>query len=201
MSDTQTTTPETTQAPAPVVSSRGMSFTTLDDGRIRADFPKLEPIYITPGELPEELMPLAVDAGLKDRLRGYTNKLSGDARTPEALRALVAIGVENLQKGIWALERGQGPSGEVSMEAEAAYLFRKNRHDALVAKGEASGEYPGTLEDDAAQFNALDDEKKKRLKGNLAFQKALEQVKMDRAQKRAAKLAEKAPAPTEGVDF
>lgn len=186
MSDNQTP-----AAPQPATSSRGMSFTTLDDGRIRCDFPGLEPLHVVPGELPEELMPLAVDAGIKDRLRGYTNKLSGDARTPVALRALVEVGIANMLKGTWNLERGQGPGGEISMEGEAAHLYRKARAE---AKGET---YTGTMEDDAMAFSALLDDKKKILRANVSFQAALESVKIERAQRRAAKLAQKEATQTE----
>lgn len=192
---------DNTQAQAPAAEpkkTRQMSFTVLDTGEIRADFgPGLDPIAFNPAELPEGIFPQAVAEGVISRLRGYTSKLGDSDRTPSNLRAAIAKGLENLQAGIWAVQRAPGAGAEFSIEAEAAFLYRKGKFEA----DNAGQVYSGTLEADAEAFAALSDEQKAKLKKVPRYAAAYAQVKADRAAKKAAKLAEKATVSEEDADF
>jgi hypothetical protein len=184
MSETQT--PEKT---------RQMSFTVLEDGTVRADFgPGVDPLSFHPATMPEALFPSALAAGFIGRLRGYTSRLAGDARTPAALAAAIAKGIADLRAGIWAAEREPG-TGEVSMEAEAAYVFRVKRAE---AKGE---KYEGTLAEAVAAFDALSDEQKKTLKALPRYQLALAEIKAKRQAEKAIKLAKKVSQDEEDSPF
>lgn len=181
----------TAAVPTPEKNKRQMSFTVLPDtGDIRADFgPGLEPIQFAPSSLPEAIWASAMAEGLMSRLRGYTSKLADNNRTPENLRAAIAKGLENLRAGVWTVQREPG-LGEISIEAEAAHIYRKMKFEA-----ENPGqEYTGTLADDAAAFAALADDKKATLKKVARYQAAYAQVKASRAAKKAEKLAKKADA-------
>lgn len=170
-------------------NARQMSFTVLPDtGDIRADFgPDLEPVQFHPQELPEVIWAPAMAEGLISRLRGYTSKLTDDNRTPENLRAQIVKGLENLRAGVWTIQREPG-LGDISIEAEAAHVYRKMKFEA-----DHPGEvYQGTLAQDATDFSALPDEKKALLKKVPRYEVAYAQVKADRAAKKAAKLAKKA---------
>jgi len=184
----------TPQAPAEK-SARQMTFAILEDGTVRADFGEgIEPISFHPATLPESLFPQALAGGFINRLRSYTSRLNGDGRTPAALHDAVAEGLSDLQKGIWAREREAG-LGEISMEAEAAYRFR-------VKRAESRGEtYDGTLESAVADFRALSDDQKAKLKALPRYQLALAEVKAERQAKAAEKLAKKVTADEEDVSF
>ena len=201
-----------TQTPAPTAEpkkTRQMSFTVLETGEIRADFgPGLDPIAFNPAELPEGIFPQAVAEGVISRLRGYTSKLSDSDRTPANLRTAIAKGLENLQAGIWAVQRAPGAGGEYSIEAEAAYLYRKGKFEA-----ENPGQvYTNTLAQDAEAYAALSEDtknpdgtvtqgQKSKLKKVARYAAAYAQVKADRAAKKAAKLASKAEESEEESDF
>lgn len=174
--------------------TRQMSFAVLDDGTIRADFgPGLDPLTLDPQALPENLMVLAISEGIISRLRSYGSKLTGEARTASALRDVMAGGIANLLAGQWKVERAPGEGGEISQEAEAAYLFRVKRAE---AKGET---YSGTMAEAAEAFAALDDAKKKQLKAVPLYQIALLEVKAKRNAAKSAKLAKKAEEDTEAL--
>jgi hypothetical protein len=176
-------------------TGRQMSFAVLDDGTVRAEFGTgIDPLTFHPAKMPEPLFPAALAAGFIGRLRGYTSRLVGEGRTPEALRAAIAKGIADLQAGIWAAEREAG-AGEISMEAEAAYVYRVKRAE---AKGE---KYDGTLEAAAEDFGNLTDEQKKVLKALPRYQLAYAEVKARRTAERAEKLAKKVEAGEDLVDF
>jgi hypothetical protein len=184
-----TETPVETPAPTPEKSTRQMSFTELDNGDVRADFgPGLDPVVFTPAALPEALLAAALTEGVIARLRSYTSKLVGDSRTPANLRESIVKGVDNLfAKGIWKIEREPGePGASISIEAEAAWIFRQKR---AAAKGE---DYLQSLVDCAKDFGALSDDKKKQLKAVPAYQVAYAAVKARKAAENAAKLAKAA---------
>ena len=188
-------TPETPETPVEKTTKRQMSFSVLDTGEIRADFgAELEPLILAPASVPEEIQAAAVTEGLISRLRGATSKLADADRTPENLRAAIAKGMENLLAGIWKIERAPG-TAEVSIEVEAAWLFRKLRAE---SKGE---EFTGTLAEAAENFAALTDEQKKTLKALPRYQAAAAQVKADRQAKKAAKLSAKADAEEDDSPF
>jgi hypothetical protein len=164
-----------------------MTFTVLDDGTIRADFVGLEPLILDPAAVPEHVQAAAIAEGYISRVRGYTSKLEGADRTPEALRAAVSRGFAALLNGVWKAEREAGKV-EVSIEAEAAYLFRAAR---AKAKGE---EFVGTLEEAVTNFAALTDGQKKQLKAVPLYQAQLATVKAQRATLKAAAAQKKAEA-------
>lgn len=183
---------ETPVTPVPEAKAvRQMSFTELDTGDVRADFgPGLEPVVFTPAALPETLLAAALTEGVVARLRGYTSKLVGAARTPEALREAILKGVENLfTHALWKIEREPGEGGTtISIEAEAAWIFRQKR---ALAKGEA---YTQDLADCAKDFSALPDEKRAALKAVPLYKIAYAEVKARKAAENAAKLAKQAAA-------
>ena len=193
---TDNQTPETPDvAPAEKTTKRQMSFSVLDTGEIRADFgAELEPLILAPASVPEEIQAAAVTEGLISRLRGATSKLADADRTPENLRAAIQKGMENLLAGIWKIERAPG-TAEVSIEVEAAWLFRKLRAE---SKGE---EFTGTIAEAAENFAQLTDEQKKTLKALPRYQAAAAQVKADRQAKKAAKLSAKADADEDDSPF
>lgn len=195
---------ETTTTEAKTATVRQMSFTILDDGHIRAEFgPGLDPITLDPQSLPEDIFPHALAEGIISRLRSYASKLSGDERTPAALRDATLIGVENLQAGKWKVERAPGSgSSEVTIEAEAAHVYRKGRF----AETNPGEEYTRTLEQDAEDFSKLTDDtkdeagkvtlkgQKSKLKETQRYQVALATVKAARSAAKAAKLQAKIKA-------
>lgn len=182
-------------APAPEASGRQMSFTVLDSGEIRADFgPGLDPLVLNPGAIPESLIAAAVAEGLMSRARSYTSKLTGDSRTPEALREVIAKAFENMLAGIWKVERAGAGGSDFSIEAEAAWIFRAKRAE---AKGEP---FTGTLAEAAAAFSGLSDEQKKTLKGLPLFKLAYAEVKAKRDAEKLEKLKADA-SKAEGFDF
>jgi len=191
MSDdnTQVLTPEApveSPAPAEAPKKRQMSFSVLDDGQIRAEFGEgVDPILLNPVDVPESLRLAAVTDGLISRLRGYTSRLSDEARTPKALAEAVAKGVSALKSGVWKIEREAGGATEFSQEIHAAFLFRAMR---AAKKNE---EFTGTIEEAAANWAALDDEQKKKVKALPLYQQALAEVKAKAAQAKAEKLAKK----------
>lgn len=181
-------TPEQTPAATPAASTRQMSFTPLEDGTVKAEFgPGLEPLIFSPALAPEKLLPEILTEGVIARLRGYTSKLTGDDRTPAALRAQVAKGIENIfEKGLWKIEREAGEGGSaISIEAEAAWVFRTKR--AAVQ----SKEYTETLAEAAAAFGALSDEQKAKLKAVPLYAVSYAEVKARRMAENAAKMAAK----------
>jgi hypothetical protein len=166
--------------------TRQMTFTVLEDGTVRADFGEnVEPLSFLPATLPESLFPNALAKGFISRLQGYTSRLSGEDRTPGKLREAIAKGLTDLRAGIWAAERTPGAGEEISIEAEAAHVYRAKR---AKAKGE---EYTGTLEADAEAFSALSDEQKTKLKGLSLYKLAYAEVKAARQAAKATKLAKK----------
>lgn len=198
MSETQAATPK-----------KQMSFTILDSGEIEATFgPNVEPLRLSPGEVPEAVQLLAISEGLISRSRGYVSRLEGNERTPENMRAQVAKAFDNLRAGVWKLERGEGGgSAEFTIEIEAAWLFRK-------MKAEAKGEnFTETIGETATMWAALtDDEKdadgkvvtkgqKSQVKALPRYQQALAQVKARRAAEKAAKLAKRADEAEEDSPF
>lgn len=186
MSD-ETTAPETTPETTPEEKkTKQMSFTLGEDGTIRAEFGEgVEPVTLATLAVPETLHAAAMAEGIISRLRGYTSKLQGDARTPAALRAAVAKGAENILAGVWKIERAPGEGTEYSIEVEAAFLFRQMR---AKAKGE---EFTGSIQEAAESFGKLTDEEKKTLKALPRYQLALAEVKSKRAAAKAEALAKK----------
>lgn len=174
--------------------TRQMSFTVLEDGSVRADFGEgIDPITFMPASLPETLFPQALAKGFIINLQGATSRLSGDDRTPAALRDAVAERLDGLKAGKWGVERVAG-EGDISIEAEAAHVYRQDR---AAAKGET---FTGTLADTAADFALLSDEQKEKLKAVSGYKLAYAKVKASRAAKKAEKMAKK--VTTEGeVDF
>lgn len=200
--ETQTTEPVNTVtdgdpapvSPTPEEKGRQMTFTVLDSGEIRADFgPGLDPLTLNPGEIPESLISAAVAEGLMSRARGYTSKLTGDARTPAALREVIAKAFDNMRQGVWKIERVGGGS-EFSIEQEAAWVFRAKR---AAAKGET---FTGTLEEAAAAFTGLSDEQKKTLKGLPLYRLCYAEVKAKRDAEKLEKLKADA-SKAEGFEF
>jgi len=188
MSDDTNTGAEGAETETGKTNVRQMSFSLLDDGNIRADFDGQEPLFLNPAQLPENITSAAVTEGVISRARGYTSKLAGDSRTPEALRAAVEKGFAALLAGVWKIERTAGEGSDYTIEQEAAHLFRQLR---AKAKGE---EYTGTLAEAAAQFATLTDEQKKQLKALPRYQQAYAEIKARVAAEKAAKLAKKADA-------
>lgn len=190
-----------TQTQAEPKKTRQMSFTILDTGEIRADFgPGLDPVAFNPAELPEGIFPQAVAEGVISRLRGYTSKLNDSERTPVNLRSAIVKGLENLQAGIWAVQRAAGAGAEHTIEAEAAYLYRKGKFET----DNVGQIYAGILDADAEAYVALSDEQKAKLKKVPRYAAAYAAVKADRAAKKAAKLAtkaDKAEVSEEDTDF
>lgn len=197
MSDQDTNTPqEAPVAPTAEAGKRQMSFTVLEDGTIRAEFGEgIEPLHLNPAAVPETLQVDAMTEGLISRARGYASKLVADARTPAALRDAIAKAFENLLAGVWKIERAAGEGGEVSMEVEAAFLFRQMRAAATNAKlrEQNAPEVPftGTLAEAAEAFGKLDEESKKELKALPRYQLALAEVKAKRQADKLAKMAAK----------
>ena len=170
-------------------SKRQMTFTVMDDGTVRADFPDagLEPFTFAPSSIPEASYPDALTEGVLSRLRGFMSRLTGDARTGEALRAALVDGWAKLSAGEWKIERTPGEGGvSYSIEVEAAFLFRQKR---AAAKGET---FTGTIEEAAANFASLGEEQIAKLKTVPLYKLAYAEVKAARATANAAKLAKKA---------
>lgn len=182
MSDETSTAPEVvaTEAPAKV---RQMSFTTLEDGTIRAEFGEgLEPLFLNPALLPESIITACVTEGAISRARGYNSKLEGAARTPAALREGTAKAFENLLAGLWKIERSGTGIAEFTIEIEAAHLFR-------VMRDKAAGKvYEGTMADVSENWAKLTDDQKKQVKALPRYQLALSEVKEKRAAEKRAKL-------------
>jgi hypothetical protein len=199
MSDENTTTAADTlsEPAAKPEKKRQMTFTVKDDGAIRAEFGEgVEPVEMSPTSLPEALAAAALTEGVISRLRGYTSKLTDKDRTPEALRAAVAKGVENLLKGIWKIERAPGEgTPDYSIEVEAAHLFKTMR---AAAKGE---QFTATIAETADAFNALDDEQKKKLKALSKYQLAYAEVKAARAAAKLEKMKKDADEEGDEVGF
>jgi hypothetical protein len=197
MSDDQNTpevdAPEADAPTAETGTKRQMSFALLDDGTIRADFTGLDPLILDPAAVPEHVQAAAIAEGYISRVRAYTSKLTDKERTPEALREAVAKGFAALLAGIWKVAR-EASAAEVTIEAEAAFRFRRAR---ALAKGE---DFTGTLEEAVTQFAALTDDQKKQLKAVPLYQAQLAEVKAERATAKAAKLMEKAKESPE-ADF
>jgi hypothetical protein len=197
MSD-QENTPVDVAPEAPVAEkpeakkTRQMTFTVLETGEIRAEFGEgVEPLVLSPAQVPEALQAAAVTEGLISRLRGYTSKLVDKDRTPSALAAAVAKGMENLKAGVWKIERAPGEgTPDYSIEVEASFLFRQMR---AKAKGEPV-ESAGTIEQAAENFAKLSDEQKKTLKALPRYQLALAEVKAARAAAKLKALTEKVEA-------
>lgn len=180
-------------------STRQMSLTVQDDGVIRAEFgPGLDPLTIDPAKLPEDILPQAVAEGIRSFLRARGSKLSGEARTPAALHAATAEGIADLLAGKWKADRVSTASADVTIEGEAAHLYRKTRF----AETNPGEDYTGSMAADAAAFAALADAQKAKLKAVPRFQVALATVKAARMAARAAKLEKKAAATeVEESDF
>lgn len=185
---------ETVQNPAPIApapapapaKTRQMTFTVLDDGNIRAEFGEgIDPLLLNPASVPEKLQVAAVTEGLISRLRGYTSRLTDTDRTPANLAAAIKKGMENLQAGVWKIERAAGEGAEFPIEIEAAFLFRQMR---AKAKNE---DFKGTLAEAAENFAKLTDEEKKTLKALPRYQLAYAEVKAARAQAKLKALSEK----------
>lgn len=201
MSDENVNPENTPENPAPAPApekaegaGRQMSFTVLDTGTVKAEFgPGLEALDFNPATLPESILADAITEGVISRLRGYTSKLTGENRTPEKLREAVVKGLENLfSKGIWKIEREPGdPGSTISVEAEAAYVFRQKRYASLVAAGKPAAEV-GDLVTAAKQFASLTEEQKKQLKEVPLYKVAYAEVKARRAAENASKLAKAA---------
>lgn len=185
------------EAPKPETNKRQMSFTQTEEGVIVANFGEgIDPLTLAPLDVPETLQAAAMTEGLVSRLRGYTSKLEGDARTPEALREAIAKGMDNLRKGIWKIERAAGEA-EFTVEVEAAWVFRKMR----AAAQTPPIDYTETIEQVAEVFGKLTDEQKKQLKALPRYQLAMAQVKAERAAKKQAELAAKLDKQGEDVGF
>lgn len=187
MSDTETQTPETT--PETQAKKRQMTFTVLDDGTVRADFPDsgLEAYTFNPSAIPEALYPDALTEGVINRLRGHMGKLVGGARTPEAMRQTLIHGWETIQKGVWKIEREAGV-GTFSAEVEAAWLFRQKR---AVAAGQPI-ESVGTLAESATAYAQLSDKNKAKLKATPLYKAAYAEIRARNALANASKLQKKA---------
>lgn len=188
MSDVQTAPTQT--------RNRQMSFTVLDSGEIRADFGEgAEPFTFNPASMPEALFPAAVAKGVIANLSGATAKLTGADRNPVKLRAAVVGRWDLLKSGVWGAPRGEGAGEEISIEAEAAHLFR-------VKRGEKTGTpYTGTLDESVAAFASLADEQKAKLKETPLYKLAYAEVKQARAAAKLAKMQAKADAASGDVDF
>lgn len=182
------------QTPEAEGSKRQMSFTVLENGTVRAEFgPGLDPVEFDPSALPESIWASALAEGVISRLRSYGSKLQGENRTPANLREATVAGLEKLKAGEWKVERIPG-MGEVSIEAEAAHVYRKTK------AADAGEEYTRTLAEDAAAFAALSDEQKDKLKKTSRYLAAVAAVKAERNAKKAEKLAKKAKTEEE-IDF
>jgi hypothetical protein len=173
-----------------------MSFTVLDTGDIRADFGEgIEPFTFNPATMPETLFPTAVAKGVIANLSGATAKLTGDDRNGANLRKAVVGRWDLLKSGIWGAPRGEGAGEEVSMEAEAAHVFR-------IKRGEKKGQpYTGTLDQSAADFAALSDEQTAKLKDTPLYKLAYAEVKAARSAAKLAKLQKKAAEAGDDGDF
>lgn len=185
MSEDTNTTPagETTPEKA---TSRQMAFAILDDGSIQASFgPGLENITFLREEFHPSTIEPAISAGIVSRLRAFTSRCTGDERTPENLRAAIALGVESLKKGEWAAERTPAAL-ETTIEVEAAWGFRKAR---ATAEGR---EFTETLAETAVAWAALTDEQQAKVKALPRYAAILAAVKAQRAAAKAAKAAAKA---------
>ncbi len=184
------TTPETTTEK----SKRQMSFAVLDSGLIQASFgPGLDPVTLNPAEVPEAIQAAAVTEGLISRARGYTSKLTEANRTPEKLRDAIVKAFAQLMTGVWKVERDGIAGAEISIEAEAAYLFK-------VKKAESKGEtFAGTMAEAVEAFSKLTDEQKKQLKELPRYKVCYAEIKARRALENVKKL-EKAAAASEAED-
>jgi len=181
--------------PTPQTRNRQMSFTVLDDGNIRADFgPGADPILVNvTSDLPASLYPQAVAKGFIANWSGATAKLAGEGRNPLSLRAAVLARIDLNKVGIWGAVRGEGAGEEISIEAEAAHVFR-------VKRGEKKGEpYIQGLDESVAAFSALSEEQKTKLKATPLYKLAYAEVKAKRAAEKLTKLA--AAAEGDSGDF
>lgn len=195
---TQTTAPDT--KPDTKSTKRQMTFTVMDDGTVRADFPDsgLEPFSFSPASIPESSYPDALTEGVISRLRGFMGKLTGEARTAEALRAALTEGWSKLAAGEWKSVRTPGEGGvSYSIEVEAAFVFRQKR---ALAAGKDISE-AGTLEQAAENFAALTEEQVSKLKANPVYQLARAEVKAARDAAKLAKLAKKAAESEDDSGF
>lgn len=192
-------TPKEGEKPAEAKKTRQMTFTVGEDGKIRADFGEgLDPLYLSPSDIPETIQADALAEGLISRARGYTSKLVDKDRTPEALRLAVNKGFENLLKGIWKIERAPGEgTPDYSIEVEAAYLFRQMR----VKAQNKPIEEAGTIEAAAESFAKLTDEEKKKLKALPRYQLAMAEVKSKRAAAKLEAMAKKLEEDKDGDGF
>lgn len=188
-------TEQTQTAPEAKTKTRQMTFTVLENGSVQASFPDsgLENFEFTPANLPEALYPAAMIEGVISVMRSAMGKLSGDERTASAMREILVKRWETLSAGQWKLERGESVGAGYSIEVEAAFLFRQKR---AVQKG-LDISTAGTLEEAAANFAALADDKIARLKADPVYKAAYAEIKAKRAMANAAKLAAKAEASTE----
>ena len=194
MSENQTPATETPETEGTKHSGRQMSFTVLEDGRIQAAFGEgIDPLFLSPSEVPEQIQLAAITEGLISRARSYTSKLIGaEARTGAALREVIGKAFDNLRAGSWKVER-VAAEGSYTIEVRAALLFRQMR---AAAKGE---ECTDTLAQVADNWAALTDEQKKGVKALSRYQQALAQIKAADAAEKARKLAEKADAEDDGT--
>lgn len=179
---------------------RQMTFSVLEDGSVRADFPDsgLESFSFAPTAIPEGLYPDALTEGVISRLRGHMGRLTGENRTAENLRAALVKGWETIAGGTWRMERESGGAGTTfSIEVEAAWIFRQKR---AVSLGQTA-ESIGTLEESSVAFAALSDEQKEKLKAVPMYKAAYAEVKARRAAENAAKLAKKAEDSGEAAFF
>lgn len=184
------------EGPPEKAKTRQMTFTVMDDGNIRAEFGEgVEVLTLNPASVPEALQAAAVTEGLISRLRGYTSKLVDKDRTPAALQAAVAKGMENLKAGVWKIERAPGEGAEFPIEVEAAFLFRQKRAE---AKKEP---FTGTLQESAENFAKLTEDQKKTLKALPRYQLAFAEVKAARAAAKLKAMAEKLDAQGDDIGF
>jgi hypothetical protein len=196
MSEDTTPTVETPAQTPEKATSRQMTFTILDDGSIQPSFgPGLENLTLLREEFHQNTIEAAISAGMVSRLRAFTSRCTGDERTPENLRAAVALGIESLKKGEWATERAPAAL-ETTIEVEAAWGFRKAR---AAAEGR---EFTETLAETAVAWAALTDEQQKKVKALPRYAAILAAVKAERAAAKAAKAqkaAEKAAQEDEAL--
>lgn len=190
---------DTTTTDAPK-AKRQMTFSVLEDGTVRADFPDsgLEPFVFAPSAIPEACYADAVTDGVIYRMRSGMGRLTGEARTADAMRASLVETWGHLSAGNWKVARVAGEGGtSYTIEVEAAFIFRQKR---AVAAGKDISE-AGTLAQAAENYAALSDDQVAKLKANPLYQLARAEVKAARDAEKLAKLAKKAAESEDDSGF
>lgn len=173
-----------------------MEQTVNEDGSVVFAFPELgKSLTAKLEDFPQNVRDFFAIFGMRTKLRNFTALEAGEDGTP----ASAAEKFEELQKGYKLLtdgvlraarEKGEGKGGGGTMELEAFVLYKRTK---LAEKGAPQAEVDAvTTTTIAAELEALSEEQVKAVKATKRFERAMAEVKAQRAAAKAAKLRAKA---------